>query len=331
MTRISACLLAGFTSAVACLATAAVHAQSSPVGTWPERAVHIIVGFPPGQATDTSARLIADKLTARLGQPVIVENRPGQAGSIALAGLKRAPADGYTLGLAAVASLATNPHLYKSLGYDPLADFTPVSIIASGPLLLLANADAPFSTVKGFVDYAKARPGKLNYCSTGNGTISHLAMELFARKADISLTHVPYQGSVKAMGDLAAGEVSVCFDTIGGSQPMLRTGKIKVLGVATLQRMELLPDVPTLSESGYKDFEAAPYIGMLAPAGTPSQVVDRLYKELREIGTLPDIRQALKNNGSVNVFSSPGAFSEQLRADFEKWRAVINEAGIRIN
>jgi len=330
MARISPCLLAGFTIAGACLATAA-HAQSAPVGTWPERTVRIIVGFPPGQATDTTARLIADKLTTRLGQSVIVENRPGQAGSIALAGLKRAPADGYTLGLAAVASLATNPHLYKSLGYDPLADFTPVSIIGSGPLLLLANADMPFSTVKGFVDHAKAHPGKLNYCSTGNGTISHLAMELFARKAGLSLTHVPYQGSAKAMGDLATGEVSVCFDTIGASQPMLRTGKIKVLGVATLQRLELLPDVPTLSESGYKDFEAAPYIGMLVPAGTPSEVVDRMYKELREIGTLPDIQQALKNTGTVSVFSSPGAFSEQLRADFEKWRAVIHEADIRLN
>lgn len=331
MKRWSALLFAGALATGASWLCSPAAAQSTAAAAWPERTVRILIGFPPGQATDRTARLIADKLTVRLKQPVIVENRPGQAGSIALAGLKRSPADGYTVGIAAVASLATNPHLYKSIGYDPLADFGPVTIIASGPLLLLANAEMPFSSVEGFVKYAKANPGKLNYCSTGNGTISHLAMELFKRQAGLELTHVPYPGSVKAMGDLASGDVSVCFDTVSGSQALRQSGKIKALGVATPERLNVLPDIPTLSESGYKGFEAAPYIAMLVPAGTPEAIVERLHSELREIGSMPDIDEQLRSMGTISIFSTPAEFAKQLRADYEKWRAVIRQADIRID
>ncbi len=319
----------------AALLTAAVCAQptanaQSGTAAWPERPVRIVIGFPPGQATDRTARLIAEKLTARLGQTVLVENRPGQAGSIALAGLKRAPADGYTIGIAATASMATNPHLYKSIGYDPLADFRTVSILGVGALLLLANSKMPFDSTDGFVKYAKEHPGRLNYCSTGNGTISHLAMELFKREAGIRLTHVPYQGSVAAMSDLANGDVSVCFDTVAGAQPMIKAGKIKALAVAALERMAILPDLPTLSESGFKGFEAAPYVGVLVPAGTPAAIIDRLHAELRGVGAMPDVRDQLTSTGMVTIFSSPDAFAGQLRTDFEKWRKVIRDADIRL-
>lgn len=330
MKRRSALLFAGALATGASLVCPQVAAQPG-AAAWPEKTVRILVGFPPGQATDRTARLIADKLAVRLKQPVIVENRPGQAGSIALAGLKRSPPDGYTVAIAAVASLATNPHLYKSIGYDPLADFSPVTIIASGPLLLLSNPGLQFSSVEGFVNYARANPGKLNYCSTGNGTISHLAMELFKRQAGLELTHVPYAGSVKAMGDLAGGEVSVCFDTVAGSQALRRSGKIKAIGVASLERLSVLPDIPTLSESGYKGFEAAPYIGMLAPAGTPAAIVERLQSELREIGAMPDIDEQHKSLGTISVYSTPAEFAKQLRIDYEKWRAVIRQADIRID
>ncbi len=329
MKRRFALLFAGALALGAPLAASA--ADASDAGAWPERTVRLMIGFPPGQATDRSARLIADKLTVRLGQPVIVENRPGQAGSIALAALKRAAPDGYTLGIAAVASLATNPHLYKSVGYDPLADFSPVTVIAAGPLLLLANPGMPFSTVADFVKYAKENPGRLNYCSTGNGTISHLAMELFKRQAGISLTHVPYPGSVKAMGDLASGEVSVCFDTVGGSQPLRESGRIKTLGVATLERMNIMPDIPTLVESGYEGFEAAPYIVMLAPAGTPNAIIERMSRELREIGASPDMREQFRSLGTLSIFSTPQQAAQQLRTDHEKWRTVIRQADIRID
>jgi tripartite-type tricarboxylate transporter receptor subunit TctC len=334
MGRILNLLSAAVLTAALC-ALPGVNAQpaaSAQPGTaaWPERPVRIVIGFPPGQATDRTARLIAEKLTARLGQTVIVENRPGQAGSIALAALKRAPADGYTVGLAATASMATNPHLYKSVGYDPLEDFRTVSILGKGPLLLLANSKMPFDSTAGFVKYAKDHPGRLNYCSTGNGTISHLAMELFKREAGITLTHVPYQGSVAAMGDLANGDVSVCFDTVAGALPMLKAGKIKALGVAVPERMDILPDLPTLSETGFKGFEAAPYVGMLVPAGTPTAIIDRLHAELREIGAMPDIRDQLKSTGMTTIFSSPDAFAKQLRMDFDKWRKVIRDADIRL-
>jgi len=327
MGRILVLLSALLTAAVCAQPTANAQPGSA---AWPERPIRIVIGFPPGQATDRTARLIAEKLTARLGQTVLVENRPGQAGSIALAGLKRAAADGYTIGIAATASMTTNPHLYKSVGYDPLEDFRTVSVLGVGPLLLLANSKMPFDSADGFVKYAKDHPGRLNYCSTGNGTISHLAMELFKREAGISLTHVPYQGSVAAMSDLANGDVSVCFDTVAGAQPMLKAGKIKALAVATLERMDILPDLPTLSESGFKKFEAAPYIGMLVPAGTPAAIIDRLHAELRGIGAMPDVRDQFRSTGTVSVFSSPDAFAGQLRTDFEKWRKVIRDADIRL-
>lgn len=330
MKRWNALLFAGALAAAVPMVCSATDARSGATQAWPERTVKIVIGFPPGQATDRSARLIADKLTASLGQPVIVENRPGQAGSIALAALKRTAPDGYTVGIAAVASLATNPHLYKSIGYDPLKDFSPITVIASGPLLLLANPDMPFTTVAGLVKYAKENPGKLNYCSTGNGTISHLAMELFNRQAGLTMTHVPYAGSVKAMGDLASGEVSVCFDTVGGSQPLRDAGRLRTLGVATLERMTTMPDVPTLSESGFSGFEAAPYIVMLAPAGTPAPIIERLNQELRKIGAMPDIDEQFKSLGTVSIFSTSAQAAEQLRIDHEKWRALIRQAGITI-
>jgi len=318
---------------VAALASSAASAfsQAGANADWPTRPVRLVIGFPAGQATDRMARILAEKLSTRIGQPVVVENRPGQAGSIALAMLKRAPADGYTIGLMATASLVTNPHLYKSVGYDSLTDFTPVSILGVGPLILVAHAGAPFSTVDGLVKYAKANPGKLSYCSTGNGTISHLAMEEFKQRAGISLVHVPYQGSVQAMMDLSGGTVSVCFDTIIGAQPSLSAGRIKVLAAASSKRMSIYPDVPTIAESGYPGFEAAPYIGLLFPAATPSSIVDRISSELQEIKASPEIREHMANTGTVPIFGSPAEFSVQLREDYAKWRSVIQDSGLQLN
>lgn len=318
---------------VAALASSgpAAFSQAGANAAWPTRPLRLVIGFPAGQATDRTARILAEKLSARIGQPVVVENRPGQAGSIALAMLKRAPADGYTMGLMATASLVTNPHLYKSVGYDSLTDFTPVSILGAGPLILVAHANAPFSTVDGLVKYAKANPGKLSYCSTGNGTISHLAMEEFKRRAEISLVHVPYQGSVQAMMDLSGGTVSVCFDTISGAQPSLSAGRIKVLAAASSKRMGIYPEVPTISESGYPGFEAAPYIGLLFPATTPSSIIDRIYAELREIKAAPEIREHMSNTGTMLIFGSPAEFSLQLREDYAKWRSVIQDTGVKLN
>lgn len=309
----------------------AAFSQTSANSDWPSRPLRLVIGFPAGQATDRTARILAEKLSAKIGQPVVVENRPGQAGSIALAMLKRAPADGYTMGLMATASLVTNPHLYKSVGYDSLTDFSPVSILSTGALILVAHANAPFSTVDGLVKYAKSNPGKLSYCSTGNGTISHLAMEEFKRLAGISLVHVPYQGSVQAMTDLSGGTVSVCFDTISGAQPSLSAGRIKMLAVASNNRIGIYPEVPTISESGYPGFEAAPYIGLLFPATTPSSIVQRIYAALQDIKNSPAIREHMASTGALLIFGSPVDFSTQLRLDYAKWRSVIQETGVKLN
>lgn len=305
--------------------------QASATGDWPAKPITILVGFPPGQSSDTSARMIADSLSHGLGQAVIVENKPGQAGSIAASLLKRAPADGYTMALMATAALTTNPHLYRSITYDSLADFAPVSQITTGPLLLVANQEEPFSTIQEFVEYAKARPGKLNYCSTGNGTISHLAMESFQDRAGISLEHIPYQGSAAAMNDLGAGRVSVCFDTVSGTLPLLSSGKIKALAVTSKTRSRVYPDTPTVDESGYPGFEAAPYIGLLYPAATPAAVVQRLSDELQKVRLQPNVRAQIESAGSTAIFSTPAEFAAEIRADHEKWGRVIRDMDLKLD
>lgn len=304
------------------------HAQSAEA--YPAKPIRLIVGFPPGQATDVAARIYAEQLGARLGQPVVVENRPGQGGSMALAYLKNMPADGYTIGLMATASLATNPHLYKSVGYDPLKDFEAVSIIAEGPLVLVAHPRLPVATTQELIAYARERPGKLNYCSPGNGTLSHLAMEDLKARAGISLTHVPYQGSVKAMADLVGGNVDVCFDTFTVVKAYLDSGRLKALGVATPQRLDSLPNVPGISESGIDGFVAIPYIGIVAPSGTPRAVINRLYTELAAIQGSTEMRKRLLAVlGAPPVLTTPAEFEMRIRADHARFGAIIRKNDLK--
>jgi tripartite-type tricarboxylate transporter receptor subunit TctC len=304
--------------------------QAADPAAYPSKPLRFMVGFPPGQASDNIARIFSERLASQLGQPVIVENRPGQGGSLAAAVVKRAPPDGYTFGLMATAALVTNPHLYKAIGYDTMKDFQPVALLAQGPLYLVTHTASPFSNLKELVAYAKANPGKLNYCSSGTGTLSHLAMELLKKRAGISMVHIAYLGSAKGMTDLGSGNVDVCFETGTAIQPHVTTKRAKVLAISALQRSPNYPDVPTLAESGYPGFEVGPYVGIVLPAGTSKLIVDRLHAELARIGQTPEVRAQISAVGSAVNISTPQAFAALIKSDDEKWRNLINYLNLKI-
>jgi tripartite-type tricarboxylate transporter receptor subunit TctC len=310
-----------------CLLPLASQSQSG----YPDRPIKLIVGFPAGQATDTLARLVGERLSKALGQPIVVDNRPGQAGSIALATLAKAPGDGYTLMLSATAALVINPHLYRSVGYDPFTDFVPVGLVADAPLTLVANPQAPFNTISEFIAYSKAHPGELSYASTGNGTVSHLAMELFKQEANISLTHVPYPGSTKAITDLIAGNITVGFDTASVTAPQVASKRLKAIAVGSSKPLAAFPGVPTVSESGLPNFVASPWIGMIAPKGTPPNIVEKVGRALSTIVSDPEMAKSILSVGMVSRQGSREEFGKLMQADFERWGALVKTSGAKVD
>ena len=256
----------------------------------------ILVGFPPGQATDLVARLLADRLAPALGETVIVENRPGQGGSMALASLSQSPADGRTMVLAPLASLVVNPHLYKRVGYDIFRDLAPVALVADLPLLLVVNPSLPVKSVPELIAYAKANPDKLAHPSSGNGTLSHLGMEVFKQRAGITILHVPYRGSMPAMSDLMAGTVAVAMDTVAVTEPFIRDGKMRLLASAYSKRVAAFPDTPTLAEQGFPEIDLSAWLGIVVAAATPKERIDGLGAAINKIVQSPDI---------IEKFSSP--------------------------
>lgn len=298
---------------------------------YPDKPIKMIVGFPSGQATDLAARLFAERLGQALGQPVVVENRPGQGGSIGLSYVAKAPADGYTMAFTAAAAIVNNPHLYKAIGYDPRRDFQPVALLIEAPLVLVANPVAPFNTVQEMIAYAKANPGKLNYSSVGNGTMSHLAMERLKRDADVSLLHVPYQGSVRSITDLIAGNVLVSFDTLTVTAPQIEARKLKPLAVGSLKRVPALPDTPTVSEAGYPGFEASPWLGVLFPHGTPDQMTRRVQDELEKIMRDDAVRKSLIRTGFMSRYAGAADFAKLIEQDFDRWGRIVKASGAQID
>jgi tripartite-type tricarboxylate transporter receptor subunit TctC len=304
---------------------------SGAQGRYPDHPVKLVVGFPAGQATDIVARLLADRLSQSMGQPFVVENRPGQGGSLALAHLAKSPPDGYTMVLAATASLVTNPHLYKSVGYDPLTDFAPSGVAMEIPLALVAHPSAPFNTLAELVAYAKANPGKLNYSSVGNGTLSHLAMERLKREAGISMTHIPYQGSVRSIADLVGGNVMLSFDTLTVTVPHIESKRLKLIAVASGKRVPQLPDAPTMIEAGMPGFIASPWLGVVFPKGTPPEIVMAMNAGIRKALEDPGMQKSMLNIGAVPRPSSPEEFTRLLHEDHAKWGRIVRESGARVD
>jgi tripartite-type tricarboxylate transporter receptor subunit TctC len=290
----------------------------------------LIVGYPPGQSVDVVARVLADRLGPVMGRTLIVENMPGLSGSIALAAVSRMPADGSIMTLSASAAIAGNPFLYKNVRYDSVKDFEPIGLIYDAPLVLMVNSTLPIQSVKDLIAYVKASPGKVNYSTPGNGSVSHLAMSELMRRAGIDMTHVPYQGAAKSLTDLAAGEVQVSFDAYAAAQPFLAGGKVRAIAVSSLERIPALPSIPTVAESGLADFDLVPWVGLLAPAGTPKAVVDKISEELARIVRSQDFSHRIVAMGGRPRSSTAAEFRTFVRVEVDRWAGVVKSSGARL-
>jgi tripartite-type tricarboxylate transporter receptor subunit TctC len=312
---------------LACLVLAASVFPAFAQG-YPARLVKIVVPFPPGGSTDLLARRIAEKFQQSMGQPFIVENRPGAGGVVGSEMVAKSPADGYTLLVGVTGSHSISPSLNPAVSYDPLKSFEPISVIVSGPLVLVVNPDLPARDVKSLVALAKSGRA-LNYGTPGNGTSMHLATEMFNAAAGIQLTHVPYKGSANAMTDLIGGQIQVMVNDMVVTLPQIRAGKVRALAVTSSRRHPLLPDVPTVAESGYPGFEALSWQGMFAPAGTPRDVLAKLNTELVKALQASDLQEQFGSQGFFVGGDSPAEFRAFIEKDIARWAQVIRTAGIK--
>jgi tripartite-type tricarboxylate transporter receptor subunit TctC len=307
---------------------AALFLQAAYGQSWPAKPVRFVVPFPPGGSTDVAARSVADRLSAALGQPVIVDNRAGANGAIGTAEVARAAPDGYTI-LFAADPVTTLQLVVKDLPFDVLRDFAPVTQVTTQPIALAVHPSVPAQTVRELIAYAKANPGKLSFCHSGTGSGQHLSGELFKKLAGIDMVHVPYKGGGPAVQDLVAGQVPV---GVLGSTPLIphhKAGRVRILAFTSLERFPVLPEVPTLHESGLTGFETAQWLGLLAPRGTRGEVIQKLHLETAKVLALPEVRQRLAQAALQPVTSSPDAFAAVIRADIERWGKLARELGIQ--
>ena len=295
------------------------------------KTTRLVVGFPPGQATDLVARLLAERLGPMLGENVIVENRPGQGGSGALAALAKSPADGTQLVLAPLASMVVNPHLYKNVGYDTLKDFDPVALVADLPLLMVSHPSVPAKNLPELIAYAKANPDKLTHPSAGNGTLSHLGFEDLKRRAGITILHVPYQGSPRAMADLIGGSVQVALDTVVVTQPHIQSGKMRLLATAYGQRVPAFPDTPTIAEQGFPGFSLSAWLGINVPAGTPKARIAQLEKALLAIVKAPEVSEKYVTLGAIPRTLGTDEFRAHVAAENQRWAGVVKASGAKVD
>ena len=295
---------------------------------WPTKPIRLLVGFAPGGGTDTTARAISQKLTASLGQQVVVDNRPGVSGNIAAEITANAPPDGYTVLLSTIAALAVNPSLLKKMPFDPIKDLAPVTRAADSTNFLVVHPSVPASSVKDLIALAKAKP--LNGGSSGVGGAGHLALELFNLQAGTKIVHVPYKGGGPAIIDLLAGNINLIFATGASSINHVKAGKIRALGVTTAKRSAMAPELPTIAEAGLPGFEANNWNGVVVPAKTPRAIINRLNKEFTAALTLPDIKQFLFNQGLDAAPGTPEAFAAYIKSETAKWAKVIKAAGIKV-
>ena len=307
---------------------AACNALGAEAQSFPNRPLRFIVGFAPGGSTDIIARLISQKLTAALQQPVVVENRTGANGNIAAEATAKAPPDGHTM-LVAANGLTINPSLYKQIAYNPVRDFSPITQIAFIPNVLVVHPSLPVKTVKEFIGLARARPGQLTHGSSGTGSPGHLAGEVFKIMTHVQFLHVAYKSSGQALIDLLAGNLQLAFPTTFAGMPQIKAGKVRAVGVTSLKRSRSLPDTPTIDESGVRGYEVVGFYGILAPAGVPQEIVARLNSEIVKALRSPDMRERLLRDGAEPVASTSEEFRAYIAADVGKWAKVIKTAGIR--
>ena len=315
-----------FTALAAALLSCTAWAQA-----YPDKPVRIVVTFPPGGSADAVVRMLVPRLNERLGQQVVVDNRPGAGGNIGLALVAKAPPDGYTLGVGAAGALAANSSLYAQMPFDPLKDFRPVSMLAAIPFVLVGHPSVPAKTQKELVAYAKANPGKLSVAHGGNGTAMHLSAALFSQMAEVKLVEVPYKGSGPAALDVLAGNVPLAVVDLPSALQQIKAGKLVAYAVTSPQRLPQLPDVPTASEAGLAGYDSTGWFGVVAPAGTPQAVVNRLNAEITAALNDEQIKASMRNLGVEPAPSKPEAFEAYIRSETAKWAKVIRDAHIKID
>jgi tripartite-type tricarboxylate transporter receptor subunit TctC len=298
-------------------------------GDYPDRPIRLVCPYAAGGLTDVLARLLAKRLSDRIGQPVIVENRTGAGGIIGVDAVAKSPADGYTIVLVAQGLASVNASLHKNLPYDTLRDFAPISLISTFSLVFVGNPELPPKSMEEFLKMARAKPGKLDYGSAGNASTSHLMTELLKDQAGIDVVHIPFRGESVAFTELMGGRLTGMFATLGGALPLIQSGKLRPLAVATKERNSLLPNVPTVSESGVPGFEVMGWYGILAPVNVPKNILDRLSKEFMAMAKEPEMRQMLAARGMDAVGSTPEAFGKMIKSETERWRKVVTKANIQ--
>jgi tripartite-type tricarboxylate transporter receptor subunit TctC len=310
-----------------CALLLATAAQAQP---YPTRPIKIIVPFGPGGFTDVAARILQKELAPAIGQSIIIENKPGAGSTIGTAEVSKAQPDGYTLVMISTAHVIS-PHLYKSMPYDPIKDFTPVMKLAEGPYVLVVHPSLGVNSVRELIALAKSKPNTVDYASSGNGSAQHLVGALFVTMAGAPLSHVPYKGSSQAMNDVLGGIVKVSFVGVPNALPNLNSGKIKALAVSTRKRYDDLPDVPTLDEAGVKGYDATIWLGLLAPPGTPRDIVDKLNTSITKILSTPEAKKLMASAGVDVATSSPEEFQKLMQSELDRWGKVVKETGATVN
>lgn len=307
-------------------------ATAGPISAqpYPSKPIRMIVPFPSGGGSDTVGRIVGQKLGERLGQQMVVENRTGAGGSIGADVVAKAAPDGYTMLLGSTSDMTQYPAVNPKVPYSTARDFAPVALLGTVPLVLVVHPSLPVKTVKEFIALAKARPGEINYGSAGNGSTTHLAVELFILTTQVRMTHVPYKGSPQAVIDLVAGNVQTGIPTMPAALPFITPGRVRALGVSTAKRASVLPDVPSLQEGGVKGYDTALWTGLLVPAGTPREIVSRLHTEIVNVLGLPDVKEALARQGAEPASSTPEQFAAYIKSELAKWAKVVKDANIRL-
>jgi tripartite-type tricarboxylate transporter receptor subunit TctC len=304
-------------------------ASTADAQSWPAKPIRIISPYPPAGANDLLARIIAPKLSEQLGQPVVVENRAGATGNIGAELVAKAPADGYTLLMGQAGNLTINISLMAKIPFDPVRDFSPVTMVASTPNVLVVHPSLPVRTVKDLIALAKAKPGQINYATSGIGSPGHLAAELLNKSAGIRLVHIPYKGAAPALLDVVAGNAHLYFTSAVSAQPFIPSGRLRMVAVASAKRSPSLPEVPTVAEAGFPEFDVSSWWGVVAPASTPREVVMRLQTEIHRVIALPEIRAKLAEQGLDIATNTPEQFAAYIKSETAKWAKLIREVGVK--
>jgi tripartite-type tricarboxylate transporter receptor subunit TctC len=298
---------------------------------YPTKPIRLVVPFPPGGPLDAAARGIGQKVSDDWGQPVIVDNRPGAGGNIGADLVAKSAPDGYTIVMGALSTHAVNVTLYGKLPYDPVTDFAPITLVAVTPNVLVVNPSLPVNSVADLIAYAKANPGKLSFGSGSNGSAGHLAGELFKTEAHVDMVHVPYKGSAPALQDLLGGRIQLMFDNLASSMPYVKAGKLKALAVTTAERSPLVPDLPTLAESGLRNFDIYTWYGLMAPAGTPKDIIAKWNAEVAKILNAPDMKERLVAQGAQAAPDSPDAFAALIKREIPKYARIVKDSGAKVD